>query len=73
MLLSDAENGDKVKLVSSNCGRGMRNRLTAMGLYLGCEIEVIQSSGQGPIVISVKDSRLALGHNMADKMTVSPI
>jgi len=72
MLLSDAKEGDVVKIESLDCGHCMRNRLTSMGLYKGCEIKVIQSSGQGPIVISLKDSRLALGHNMANRMTVSP-
>ena len=73
MLLSCAENGDIVKLESFNSGRRMRNRLLSMGLQIGSEIEIIQSSGQGPIVISVKDSRLAIGHNMANKMTVSTL
>ena len=71
MLLSDVKEGDVVKLDSMNCGHCMRNRLTSMGLYIGCEIEVIQSSGHGPIVISLKGSRLGLGQNMANRMTVS--
>jgi len=73
MLLSDSKSGDKVKLESINCGACMRNRLISMGLFIGSEMEVITSSGQGPIVISVQDSRLALGHNMARKMTVSSL
>ena len=73
MLLSDSKSGDKVKLESINSGVCMRNRLISMGLFIGSEMEVITSSGQGPIVISVQDSRLALGHNMARKMTVSSL
>jgi len=73
MLLSDVKNGDKIKLESINGGVCMRNRLISMGLFIGSEMEVITSSGQGPIVISVQDSRLALGHNMARKMTVSSL
>jgi len=61
---------EKVKLVSIDAGRGLKSRLTAMGLVPNVEITVLNNSHPGPFVISVKDSRMILGRGMAHKIMV---
>jgi len=71
MPLSIVQPGRRVRLVSVNAGRGLRGRLTAMGLLPGTEIEVIRNSAHGPFIISVKGTRLVLGRGMAHKIIVA--
>jgi ferrous iron transport protein A len=68
--LSTVKEGQKVRLVSVNAGRGLNSRLTAMGLVPDVEITVVNNSHPGPFVISVKDSKMMLGRGMAQKIMV---
>jgi ferrous iron transport protein A len=68
--LSTVKEGQKVRLVSVNAGRGLNSRLTAMGLVPDVEITVVNNSHPGPFVISVKDSKMMLGRGIAQKIMV---
>lgn len=70
--LSGIDAGRKVCLIRINAGRELTHRLLAMGLTAGVEITVVQNSHPGPFVISVRDTRLVLGHGMASKILVAP-
>ncbi|MBN2226679.1 MAG: ferrous iron transport protein A [candidate division Zixibacteria bacterium] len=70
MPLSMVGPGQKVRLISVTAGRNVRNRLAAMGLVPGTELEVI-SRGRGPVIISVNSNRLILGYGMASKIEVA--
>jgi Fe2+ transport system protein FeoA len=41
-----------------------------MGLRLGVEFDVVSTSQTGPSILSVGNTRLALGHSIASKMMV---
>jgi ferrous iron transport protein A len=69
--LSEIGEEKSVTIVAILGGRGIRNRLTAMGLLPGTEITVIRNGGRGPFVVSVKNSRMALGRGIADKIIVT--
>lgn len=69
--LAIAYPGQKVIVVSIVAGRGLRQRLISMGLNVGSEIEVIKSGAPGPFLISVKETRLAIGRGIAYKIMVS--
>jgi len=64
--------GERARLVSVNAGESLTSRLNAMGLTPGVEVTVIQDSG-GPLLLGVRDSRLALGRGMAQKIFVELI
>jgi len=52
-------------------GRGFEKRLMDMGLTPGTEVLVVKSAPfHGPLEISVKGSRLALGRGMAKRIFV---
>ncbi|NMC80224.1 MAG: ferrous iron transport protein A [Chloroflexi bacterium] len=62
--------GEKTRL-ERICGcEKMVQRLSALGFTPGVELSVIQDSG-GPILISLRDSRIALGRGMAQQIMVS--
>ena len=62
--------GHTVKIVQINGGKKLRQRLTDMGCLPGEEITVLEKDG--PILISIKNSRLAIGRRMADSVLVTP-
>jgi ferrous iron transport protein A len=41
-----------------------------MGLVPGITLKILNRNGSGPVMIAVKDSRLAIGRGMAEKIIV---
>ncbi|MFC1938689.1 ferrous iron transport protein A [Chloroflexota bacterium] len=62
--------GEEVKIVSVRAGRGLSQRLADMGLIPGTPLKVINSQGAGPILVSFRGARLALGFGIARKIMV---
>ncbi|MBW2621439.1 MAG: transcriptional repressor [Deltaproteobacteria bacterium] len=69
--LSQAEAGERVVILHYNGGREMERRLVDMGLTRGTEVEVL-SQNEGPLVVSCRGSRLALGKGLSEKIMVIP-
>jgi ferrous iron transport protein A len=53
-------------------GREFVSRLAALGFIPGCPIEVIQNFGVGPLIVAIRDTRIALGRQEAEKVEVRP-
>jgi ferrous iron transport protein A len=51
-------------------GAEVTGRLTALGLVAGAPIEVLQNRGRGPLLVRVRDARIALGRGEAVKVLV---
>lgn len=64
--------GETVRLVHIDAGKKLKHRLTELGLTPGVEVTVVQHNG-GPLLVAVRDSRVAIGQGMAHKMRVIPI
>lgn len=64
--------GQSACLVCVHAGKRLKRRLAEMGLTPGVELVVLQNNG-GPLLLSVRDSRLAIGRGMAAKLDVSPL
>ena len=62
--------GEQVRLESISGGGKLIQRLTALGLTPGVDLSVVQDAG-GPLLISVRDSRTALGRGMGYRVIVS--
>ena len=67
--LSCVRMGQVVRLVKIDAGKKLTHRLTELGLTPGVEILLVHDSG-GPLLLSVRDSRVALGRGMAGKLHV---
>ncbi|MEA3309821.1 MAG: FeoA family protein [Chloroflexota bacterium] len=70
MTLAMASPGEDVRLTAIRGGQRMRKRLADLGLNIGMTVRVLQRNGHGPLLLAVKDSRLALGRGMAHKIGV---
>lgn len=64
--------GEEVRLVTIYGGQRVRKRLADLGLNLGMTVRVLQDNGHGPLILAVKDSRLAVGRGVALKILVQP-
>lgn len=71
--------GAKGKITGIRGGRGLVRRLSDMGFIQGVDVKVVHShashnSGRGgPLVVEVKDSRIALGRGVAMKIMVQEV
>ena len=63
--------GQQARIVSIDGGRGIREHLVNMGLDVGSRIEVIKHGSPGPFLVSVKETRLAIGQGIAQRIMVS--
>ncbi|MCD6520997.1 MAG: ferrous iron transport protein A [Anaerolineae bacterium] len=70
MPLSMVASGETVRLIAVRGGRGICFRLAELGLVPGATFQVIQGSGQGPLILAFGETRLALGRGMAHKIYV---
>ena len=64
------QSGQKVRLIKVDSGQGLRGRLMAMGLVTNAEFSVVNNNS-GPLIIKIKESKIALGRGMANKIMVS--
>jgi Fur family ferric uptake transcriptional regulator len=69
--LTMASPGERVRIIGFVGGKGMERRLTGMGLNRGADVEVIKSSGPGPLIVASRETRIALGYGMAKNILVS--
>jgi ferrous iron transport protein A len=51
-------------------GEDFNHRMAALGFTLGVEVTVVQNYGRGPILVTVRDTRIALGRGEALKVLV---
>ena len=70
--LSMATADQEVELVEIQAGRKLTRRLAELGLTVGVKLKVVQDNG-GPLLVSVRGSRIAIGRGMAHKLLVTPV
>lgn len=65
--------GKEVILISIAGGRGLRARLTDMGLNAGMKLKILHAHRPGACIILVGNTRLVLGYGMAHRIFVKEI
>lgn len=70
MPLTLASVGEEVRLVDIRGGQELRKRLADLGFNPGMSFRVVQMDTNGPVILAIKDSRMALGRGMAQKVMV---
>ncbi len=53
-------------------GAGFRSRLAALGFTPGVMVTMLQNRGHGPVIVSVRDTKIALGRGEATKILILP-
>lgn len=70
--LSDLIAGEMAVVVQLTGGRGFVSRLAALGFTPGVQVTMVQNLGHGPLIVLVRDTRVALGRGEANKVLVRP-
>lgn len=68
--LKAGETGVVIDLVG---GRGLVSRLATLGFTPGAPVTIVQNYGHGPIIVTIRDTRIALGRGEAGKIRVRPV
>ncbi|UCH87285.1 MAG: FeoA domain-containing protein, partial [Dehalococcoidia bacterium] len=65
---------DEVGIIADlSGGRSFMARLLALGCSPGTEIKVVHNSGHGPLIVSVRGTRVALGRGEAERLRVKRV
>jgi Fur family ferric uptake transcriptional regulator len=72
MPLTMAKTGDRVEIQEMAGGREAQGKLSSMGLRPGDQLEIINNSGHGRLILAHDCTRLALGRGVAQKIIVFP-
>lgn len=73
ICLNDVDNNTEVELLELCNNKHLNKKLKAMGLTTGIKLRVIQNEKEGPVVLNVRGSKLALGHGMSKKIFVKKV
>ncbi|MFA5788173.1 MAG: FeoA family protein [Actinomycetota bacterium] len=68
--LSDVVAGEDTTILAFRDGRAAMNRLAALGFTPGATVSTIQNFGRGPLIVTVRGTRVALGRSEAAKIIV---
>lgn len=68
--LANLPRGETAFFLAFNAGRESAGRLTSLGFTPGAPISMLQNYGKGPLVVSVRGARVALGREEAVKIVV---
>lgn len=72
VCLADLTTGQRGTVLSLSGGHGLLGRMSALGFTPGAEVVMIRNSGHGPLIVSVLDTRIALGRGQAQRVHVRP-
>lgn len=71
--LSQMEEGESGRVIEIQGGRGLMNRLEAMGIRPGKKVTKLSSMFmRGPVTVQVGTSQIAIGFGMAGKIIIEP-
>ena len=71
--LDTLSRGQSGIITSFKSGGRFLSRITAMGFTLDVGVLVIRNSGRGPIIVSLRDTDVALGRGEARKIIIKEV
>jgi len=71
--LAELAPGAQVIVRKVGGGKTLASRLAAMGLLVGSRLDILQNPQHGPMLIRVRDTRIALGRGEATKVLAEEV
>jgi ferrous iron transport protein A len=72
VTLADLQTNEHGVVLGLSGGRSVIQRLAALGFTPGADVEVAQNYGWGPLIVSTRGARVALGRGEAQRVIVEP-
>ena len=72
MALCNLHPNEQGTIIALGGGCGLVSRLVALGFTPGATVNVVRNHGRGPLIVSVLDTRVALGRGKASRVQVQP-
>jgi ferrous iron transport protein A len=69
--LTDVPAGQLVRVVGVTGGRALVARLAALGFTPGTPVTPVRNAALGPVIVSLRDTRVALGRREAANVLVT--
>jgi ferrous iron transport protein A len=70
MSLDELHSREEGAVVELRGGKGLIARLAPLGFTPGVPLTMVQNYGRGPLIVRVRDTRIALGRGEAAKIIV---
>lgn len=70
--LADLDMGSEGLIHSVNGGHTFIARLAALGFTPGAPVAIMRNHGFGPLIVTIRGARVALGRGEASKIIVRP-
>jgi ferrous iron transport protein A len=71
--LGRLKTGETAVIHDFDAGHTLVSRLSALGFTPGAQVTMIQNFGHGPVIVHVRDTRIALGRGEAAKIRVRQV
>ena len=68
--LAEIKTGEHIMFLAIHADKGVASRLTSLGFTPGVDVEMVQNYGYGPLVVTVRGTRVALGRREAQRIFV---
>lgn len=68
--LLEIHTGERAIVREFRGGRAVQNRLASLGFTPGVDVDMTQNYGFGPLIVTVRGTRVALGRGEAAKILV---
>jgi ferrous iron transport protein A len=68
--LSAIRTGESVRIQRMQGGHHFLSRLASLGFTPGARLKVVQNFGHGPLIVALRETRVALGRGEACKILV---
>ena len=69
--LSALRKGETAAIYGFDAGHTLVSRLSALGFTPRAQVTMLQNFGRGPVIVSIRDTRIALGRGEALKIRVT--
>jgi ferrous iron transport protein A len=71
--LTKLDTDEEGAVIELGGGKGFVSRLATLGFTPGAPLKMVQNFGSGPLIVRVRDTRIALGRGEASKVIVQRI
>lgn len=68
--LAELSVNEHATILSLAGGRVLANRLVSLGFTPGAQVDMTQNYGRGPLIVTVRGTRVALGRGEAERIFV---